>query len=94
MSLFHKGKVHKSEGDTKKSNTDKVKELLIATRYGVSASEMPIIINVAQDQALAIIDTLKKQGEDIHSLGEGDNPPELVLYSIGQIDQGITSTEQ
>ncbi|GAL14951.1 hypothetical protein JCM19233_5965 [Vibrio astriarenae] len=70
----------------------KVRDLLIATRYGVSASEMPIIIQVPQDEALEIIEQLKASGEDIHSLGEGTNPKELVLYSIGKIDEGITPT--
>ncbi|QIA63512.1 hypothetical protein GT360_08265 [Vibrio astriarenae] len=70
----------------------KVRDLLIATRYGVSASEMPITIQVPQDEALEIIEQLKASGEDIHSLGEGTNAKELVLYSIGKIDEGITPT--
>lgn len=68
----------------------KVRELLIATKYGVSASEMPTIIHVPQSTALDIIKELIAEGEDIHSLGAGDNPEELVLYSIGEIDEGIT----
>lgn len=70
-------------------DVQKVKDLLIATKYGVSASEMPIIIQVPQDRALTIIKRLIADGEDIHSLGEAGNPEELVLYSIGPIDDGI-----
>ncbi len=68
------------------TSKDKVKQLLIATRFGVSASEMPIIIGVEQQMGLDIIELLKAEGEDIHSLGMGSNPPELVLYSIGEIE--------
>lgn len=68
------------------TDKDKVRELLIATRFGVSASEMLMIIEVEKDKALAIIDELRCEGEDIQSLGEGENPAELVLYSIGQIE--------
>ncbi|WP_026971589.1 hypothetical protein [Aliagarivorans marinus] len=68
------------------SDKDKVRELLIVTRFGVSAAEMPMIIEVEQDKALAVIDELRREGEDIQSLGEGENPAELVLYSIGQIE--------
>ena len=68
------------------TSKDKVKQLLIATRFGVSASEMPIIIGVEQQMGLDIIEQLKAEGEDIHSLGMDSNPPELVLYSIGEIE--------
>lgn len=68
------------------SDKEKVRQLLIATRFGVSASEMPIIINVEQQTGLQVIEQLKAEGEDIQSLGEGTNPPELVLYSIGEIE--------
>ncbi|WP_194436856.1 hypothetical protein [Vibrio fluminensis] len=68
------------------SDKDKVRQLLIATRFGVSASEMPIIINVEQQIGLQVIEQLKAEGEDVQSLGEGSNPPELVLYSIGEIE--------
>lgn len=64
----------------------KVKELLIATRFGVSASEMPTIIGVEQDAGLRIIQELIADGEDIQALGVGDNPEELVLYSLGTIE--------
>ncbi len=67
------------------TDKEKVKELLIKTIYGVSASEMKIIIDVEQDVALRAIQELKEDGEDIQSLGEGTNPEELVLYSIGDI---------
>ncbi|MCP3700035.1 MAG: hypothetical protein GY920_15995 [Aliivibrio sp.] len=63
----------------------KVKDLLIATIYGVSASEMMTIIGVEQDIALNMIAQLKAEGEDIQSLGEGSNPEEFILYSIGEI---------
>ncbi|MCV3264855.1 hypothetical protein OGZ01_29875 [Vibrio harveyi] len=53
------------------SDKTKVKNLLIATRFGVSASEMPTIIGVKQDKALKLINELKQEGEDIHSLGKG-----------------------
>ncbi|GAK86418.1 hypothetical protein JCM19238_4008 [Vibrio ponticus] len=68
------------------SDKDKVRQLLVATRFGVSAAEMPMIINLDQQLSLHIIEQLKAEGEDIHSLGEGTNPPELVLYSIGEIE--------
>lgn len=68
------------------SDKEKVRQLLIATRFGVSASEMPIIINVEQQIGLQVIEQLKVEGEDVQSLGEGSNPPELVLYSIGEIE--------
>ncbi|OLQ94686.1 hypothetical protein BIY21_08180 [Vibrio ponticus] len=68
------------------SDKEKVRQLLIATRFGVSASEMPIIINVEQQIGLQVIEQLKAEGEDVQSLGEGSNPPELVLYSIGEIE--------
>lgn len=74
----------------KNKDKQKVKDLLIATRYGVSASEMPDIIGVEQDKALSIIKALKAAGEDIHALGEQNNPKHLVLYSIGRIDEQIT----
>ena len=64
----------------------KVKDLLIATRYGISASEMKTVIDVEQEDALAIISELKADGEDIQSLAEGMNPDHLVLYSIGEIE--------
>ncbi|MDA0150585.1 hypothetical protein [Vibrio sp. LaRot3] len=67
----------------------KVKQLLLATKYGVSASEMPTIIQVPEAQGLAIIKQLIEDGEDIHSLGANENPAELVLYSIGPIDESI-----
>lgn len=67
------------------SDKEKVKELLNKTIYGVSASEMKTIIGVEQEAALKAIQELKSEGEDIHSLGEGMNPEELVLYSIGEI---------
>ncbi|GAM74969.1 hypothetical protein JCM19241_1312 [Vibrio ishigakensis] len=69
-----------------KSDKSKVKELLIATRFGVSASEMETIIGVDPVKALKIIRQLKQEGEDIQSLGEGNNPELLVLYSIGEIE--------
>ncbi|MGF1787452.1 hypothetical protein L4D00_16785 [Photobacterium swingsii] len=72
------------------SDKKKVKELLVATRFGVSASEMPVIIGVKQEKALAIIQALVREGEDIHTLGKGCNPEELVLYSIGEIDDTIS----
>ncbi|CAH1528166.1 conserved hypothetical protein [Vibrio jasicida] len=70
------------------SDKTKVRNLLVATRFGASASasEMPTIIGVKQDKALKLINELKQEGEDIHSLGEGNNPEELVLYSIGEIE--------
>ncbi|MDK9738870.1 hypothetical protein KI655_16335 [Vibrio sp. D404a] len=68
------------------SDKKKVKELLIATKYGVSASEMMTIIGVEQGKAMKYIQQLKEEGEDIQSLGEGNNPEELVLYSIGEIE--------
>lgn len=68
------------------SDKKKVKELLIATKYGVSASEMMTIIGVEQGKAMKYIQQLKEEGEDIQSLGEGNNPDELVLYSIGEIE--------
>ncbi|GEM77916.1 hypothetical protein [Vibrio superstes] len=68
------------------ANKQKVKDLLIATRYGISASEMKTVIDVEQQDALAIIAELKSDGEDIQSLGEGMNPEYLVLYSIGEIE--------
>ncbi|RJG48205.1 hypothetical protein [Motilimonas pumila] len=68
------------------SDHDKVKQLLIATRFGVSATEIPMIIGVEQDTALNIIEALKVSGEDIHSVGAGQHPAELVLYSIGEIE--------
>ncbi|WP_260261766.1 hypothetical protein [Vibrio intestinalis] len=67
----------------------KVKQLLIATKYGVSASEMPTIIQVPEHQGLAMIQQLIEDGEDIHSLGAEENPAEFVLYSIGPIDESI-----
>ena len=67
----------------------KVKDLLIATRFGVSALEMETIINVNRDTALGIIAELKYEGEDIQTFGEEENPAELVLYSIGAIEEGI-----
>ncbi|WP_117232616.1 hypothetical protein [Vibrio maerlii] len=67
------------------TDKEKVKELLIKTIYGVSASEMKTIIDVDQDVALKVIQELKEEREDIQSLGEGSNPEELVLYSIGEI---------
>ncbi|USD62986.1 MULTISPECIES: hypothetical protein [Vibrio] len=76
-----------------KSEKERVKELLIATKYGVSASEMPIIIQVPQERGLAIIKQLIAEGEDVHALGEGENPEELVLYSIGSIDDSIAQYE-
>ncbi|GAM60614.1 hypothetical protein JCM19232_3556 [Vibrio ishigakensis] len=69
-----------------KTDKSKVKELLIATRFGVSASEMDTIIGVDPVKALKIIRQLKEEGEDIQSLGEGNNPELLVLYSIGEIE--------
>lgn len=69
-----------------KTDKSKVKELLIATRFGVSASEMETIIGVDPVKALKIIRQLKEEGEDIQSLGEGNNPELLVLYSIGEIE--------
>ncbi|GAM58159.1 hypothetical protein JCM19231_1540 [Vibrio ishigakensis] len=69
-----------------KTDKSKVKELLIATRFGVSASEMATIIGVDPVKALKIIRQLKEEGEDIQSLGEGNNPELLVLYSIGEIE--------
>ena len=68
------------------SDKKKVKELLIATKYGVSASEMMTIIGVEQTKAMKCIQQLKEDGEDIRTLGEGTNPDELVLYSIGEIE--------
>lgn len=68
------------------ADKQKVKDLLIATRYGISASEMKTVIDVEQDAALKIIAELKSDGEDIQSLGEGMNPEHLVLYSIGEIE--------
>ena len=67
----------------------KVKDLLVATRFGVSALEMETIINVNRDTALGIIAELKREGEDIQTFGEDQNPAELVLYSIGAIEEGI-----
>ncbi|MBC7001067.1 hypothetical protein BIZ37_00745 [Photobacterium sp. BZF1] len=67
----------------------KVKDLLVATRFGVSALEMETIINVNRDIALAVIAELKAEGEDIQTFGEDQNPAELVLYSIGAIEEGI-----
>nr|WP_086939329.1 hypothetical protein [Thaumasiovibrio occultus] len=71
--------------------TDKqrVKELLIATKYGVSAAECPMIVQVAEARALAIIEELIRDGEDIHSLAGDGTPEHLVLYSIGPIDESI-----
>lgn len=69
-----------------KSDKAKVKELLIATRYGVSASEMKTIIGVDPNKALKIIKQLQADGEDIQSLGAENNPELLVLYSIGEIE--------
>ncbi|MGF1774828.1 hypothetical protein L4C42_21325 [Vibrio wakamikoensis] len=74
-------------------DVQKVKDLLIATKYGVSASEMPIIIQVPQERGLAIIKQLIADGEDVQALGEGENPEELVLYSIGSIDDSIAQYE-
>ncbi|CAH0533610.1 hypothetical protein VST7929_01480 [Vibrio stylophorae] len=71
------------------SDKQHVRELLIATRYGVSAAEMPLIIGVEQDDALQIIHGLIAESENIHSLGEKENPAELVLYSIGEIDPRV-----
>ncbi|CAH6822615.1 conserved hypothetical protein [Vibrio chagasii] len=68
------------------SDKKKVRGLLIATRFGVSASEMKTIIGVEQSKAMKCILQLKEEGEDIHTLGEGNNPEELVLYSIGDIE--------
>ncbi|CAH6781961.1 conserved hypothetical protein [Vibrio chagasii] len=68
------------------SDKKKVRDLLIATRFGVSASEMKTIIGVEQSKAMKCILQLKEEGEDIHTLGEGNNPEELVLYSIGDIE--------
>lgn len=69
------------------SDKNKVRDLLVATRFGVSASEMPTIIGVKQDKGLKIIQQLIEDGEDICSLGKGDNAEELVLYSIGEIEE-------
>ncbi|CDT80790.1 conserved hypothetical protein [Vibrio coralliirubri] len=68
------------------SGKKKVCDLLIATRFGVSASEMKTIIGVEQNKAMKCILQLKQEGEDIRTLGEGTNPEELVLYSIGEIE--------
>ncbi|MBE8576072.1 hypothetical protein [Vibrio sp. OPT18] len=68
------------------SDKKKVRDLLIATRFGVSASEMKTIIGVEQNKAMKCILQLKQEGEDIRALGEGTNPDELVLYSIGEIE--------
>ncbi|CAH6830668.1 conserved hypothetical protein [Vibrio chagasii] len=68
------------------SDKKKVRDLLIATRFGVSASEMKTIIGLEQSKAMKCILQLKEEGEDIHTLGEGNNPEELVLYSIGDIE--------
>ncbi|CAH7487823.1 conserved hypothetical protein [Vibrio chagasii] len=68
------------------SDKKKVRDLLIATRFGVSASEMKTIIGVEQSKAMKCTLQLKEEGEDIHTLGEGNNPEELVLYSIGDIE--------
>lgn len=35
------------------ADKQKVKDLLVATRYGISASEMKTVIDVEQQQALA-----------------------------------------
>ncbi|UQA52508.1 hypothetical protein [Vibrio sp. ED002] len=59
---------------------------LTIARFGVSTSEMPTIIGVKQEKALKLNNELKQEGEDIHSLGEGNNLEELVLYSIGEIE--------
>ncbi|MEZ9906428.1 hypothetical protein AB4343_16505 [Vibrio breoganii] len=61
------------------ANKQKVKDLLIATRYGISASEMKTVIDVEQEDALVIIAELKSEGEDM-------NPEHLVLYSTGEIE--------
>lgn len=68
------------------NDKQEIKDLLVATRFGVSASEMPSILGVEQDRALEIINEMISEGEDIHSLGGGDYPEELVLYSIGEIE--------
>jgi hypothetical protein len=68
------------------NDKQEIKDLLVATRFGVSASEMPSILGVEQDRALEIIHEMIKEGEDIHSLGGGDYPEEQVLYSIGEIE--------
>lgn len=72
------------------TNKQRVIELLVATKYGVSASEMPTLIDVPKDEALDIINELISEGENIHSLGDGMNPEEFVLYSIGVIDETVT----
>lgn len=64
---------------------EKVRELLLATKFGVSAAEMPMIIGVDQQLSLKIIEQLRSEGEDIHSLADPSTPKELVLYSIGEI---------
>ncbi|WP_353499770.1 hypothetical protein [Vibrio sp. CB1-14] len=53
------------------TNKQRVIELLVATKYGVSASEMPTLIDVPKDEALGIINELISEGENIHSLGDG-----------------------
>ena len=68
------------------SDKKKVREILIATRYGISASEIETVIHVKQDKALKIIQQLIKDGEDIQKLDDGNNLPEFVLYSIGKIE--------
>ncbi len=68
------------------SDKKKVRDLLIATRFGVSASEMKTIIGVEQNRAMKSILQLKEEGEDIRTLGEGTNPEELGSYSIGEIE--------
>ncbi|CAH7033421.1 hypothetical protein VCHA40P240_180046 [Vibrio chagasii] len=47
---------------------------------------MKTIIGLEQSKAMKCILQLKEEGEDIHTLGEGNNPEELVLYSIGDIE--------
>lgn len=68
------------------NDKQEIKDLLVATRFGVSASEMPSILGVDQDRALEIIYEMVQEGEDIHSLGSGDYPEDQVLYSIGEIE--------
>ncbi len=64
----------------------KVREILVATRYGISAHEIETVIQVKQEKALKIIQELIDEGEDIHKLDDGNNAPEFVLYSIGEIE--------
>ncbi|ROV58903.1 hypothetical protein EGH82_16130 [Vibrio ponticus] len=68
------------------SDKEKLRQLLNVTRFGVSASKMSIIINVEQQNGLQVIEQLTAEGEEVQSLGEGTNPPELLLYSIGEIE--------